>query len=281
MLLIALVIGHATGTQWDGSIPITLKQVVVHLLLVQDVFQASGHTLDYPCWSIAVEWQIYLVFPLLILAWKKVGALAGTVVGVATGIVVHRLTAPTALVEADPWFLGLFSMGMLGAWFSVSTEPKAQQLRARIPWGVVSLIGALLVIACCQRYGPINTGRHLAPPDYVAGIATASLLVAMSMESSAKLRRVFAWPPLVFIGTYAYSIYLIHAPLLQIIWQYVVHPMQLSPNGQLLFMEIVGVPVAVATAYPFFLLFERPFLVARKNESMSQVAQDAAVSPAP
>ena len=286
LLLIFLLIGHKTGAEWDVSLPVTWLQVMSHVLLLQDVIVKSG-SLDYPCWSIAVEWQIYLLFPLLLICWRKWGSYVGTAIGLIAGFAIHHLfakidaAAKTGLLNACPWYLGLFTLGMLGAWIAVGRDSKSQMLRSRVPWGTISIAALISVIAFCYHFGTTKVGLHIAIPDYMVGVGTACLLVALSLERNASIRSVFGWPPLVWIGTFAYSIYLMHAPLVQILWQYGIRPLRLSVNHQFLAMELIGLPLIVATCYPFFLLFERPWLVKRKNETMRQVAQDAAISPAP
>ena len=56
-----------------------LRDMVGHVLLMQDVFIPGyvwgEYNLNAPLWSIAVEWHIYLFFPILVLLWKQAGAL--------------------------------------------------------------------------------------------------------------------------------------------------------------------------------------------------------------
>ena len=247
---------------------------------MQDLFPHQL-SLDFPCWSIAIEWQIYLIFPLLVACWRKWGPYAAAGAGLLAGFLIHRALISTPAIGSDPWYLGLFSMGMLGAWIASSGAEKAKSLRKSLPWMAVSIIGAAIVVAYCQWFGPSRLWRHIALPDYGVGIVTTSLLIALSHRESTRLRAFFEWPPLVLVGTFAYSIYLMHAPLLQVFWQFCVRPMHLAASNQLLVMEFIGLPLVIAAIYPFFLLFERPWLVRRKNETARQVAQDAAESPAP
>jgi peptidoglycan/LPS O-acetylase OafA/YrhL len=41
------------------------------------------------------------------------------------------------------------------------------------------------------------------------------------------MARAAGWRPLAFVGGFSYSLYLIHAPLLQLAWLAVVHPLGL------------------------------------------------------
>ncbi|HZH97440.1 MAG TPA: acyltransferase, partial [Fimbriimonadaceae bacterium] len=64
LILIWTVIGEKTGTIWDIAVPVTQETFVKCLLLVQNILGVSQVNPVY--WSIAVEWQIYFFFPLLV-----------------------------------------------------------------------------------------------------------------------------------------------------------------------------------------------------------------------
>jgi hypothetical protein len=61
------------------------------------------------------------------------------------------------------------------------------------------------------------------------------------------------------------------------------HPLARYLTGIPLFLaqEAAGVSLALVVSYGFHLLFERPFLRRRKQETSAEIARDAALSPAP
>ena len=61
-------------------------------------------------------------------------------------------------------------------------------------------------------------------------------------------------------GTFAYSIYLFHAPLLPLLWQHCIYPLHLGTLGGLFAEVFVMTPLVVAITYMFYLCFERPFV---------------------
>jgi peptidoglycan/LPS O-acetylase OafA/YrhL len=71
----------------------------------------------------------------------------------------------------------------------------------------------------------------------------------------------------VFVGTFSYSLYLIHAPLLQIMWQYVLTPLGVSRNVQFSLLMTLGLALVLLVSYGFFLLFEAPFLRASRTKT--------------
>jgi peptidoglycan/LPS O-acetylase OafA/YrhL len=96
--------------------------------------------------------------------------------------------------------------------------------------------------------------------DYFVGTVTLIVLLVASRSSDIWLFRLLAMRPLAAIGVFAYSIYLIHAPLLQVIWQYVAYPLHLSNAWTFLVLTAFGGPIIVGCAYLFYLSFERPFV---------------------
>src|ERR1041384_2109381 len=74
LVLIATIIGEPTGTLWDVPIKVDGTSIVSHLLLLQDLFGTSR--INYVFWSIAVEWHIYFLMPLLVWAWARLGPAA-------------------------------------------------------------------------------------------------------------------------------------------------------------------------------------------------------------
>ena len=99
---------------------------------------------------------------------------------------------------------------------------------------------------------------------YVEGLLMMSFLIMTSCNRNAWHHRLLGSRPLAFLGTFSYSIYLIHAPLLQVLWQYAFRPLQSHPVLMLGALVFLGLPIIGAASYGFFLLCERPFLTKRR-----------------
>lgn len=251
LILIWLLIGHWTGTHWDVSLPVTLKGVVAHLLLLQDVY--SPAQINGVFWSIALEWQIYFVFPLLILLWRRIGAVTTTLITVFLSLVGLQLVKHTFLSGISLQFLGLFALGTLGAAVCYSEETRWARCRERTPWMLFTV--GMIAGACLLTY----VGKD-GYADFFGGLAMLGLLAVAAQPGKNGLRNLLSARPLVFVGTFAYSVYLVHAPLLQVVWQYGLHPLHLGAVPTFCLLALIGGPLIVATAYVFFLTCERPFL---------------------
>lgn len=267
LVLIWLFIGKPVGPMWKNSVPVTAGGLVAHLLLVQDWFSGINHQINYVLWSISVEWRIYFLFPVLIYCWRRFGPLQ--TVGV-TAAVSTLLLIPLGYTPIDHTaggvsvqYYGLFAFGMLAAGLGHSSEPVLARWRRVVPWPVLWVALSAVVLAGDKGY--VHQIRlPWQVEDVLVGLATLCLLVAVtpgeSRDSCRWLRNALGWRPLAFVGMFSYSLYLVHAPVLELIWVYVVHPLHLAPARALMLFGVVGMIVVVGVAYLFFLVCERPFI---------------------
>ena len=294
LLLIALVpplrdVTHPDAL-WSEALPAyTPGTILSHLLLVHN-FDPRWHSkIDYPMWSVATEWQIYFLFPFLLLpVWRRFGS--GGAVGAAFAISLVPLALFfDRLSGVSPHFLGLFALGMAAADLNFSARPRLTAWRERLPWG--GLAGTFLVLLLL-----VSLGVHARWPllvalkDILVGTATACLLISCTRfltrhheaatDQAAGTRRhappvlrLLESRPAVALGVFSYSLYLFHAPVLAVC-QSAVRSWGLPSNVQLALMLCVGVPLAVLCSYLFHLAFERPFL----SRTLAQAAKEVAAS---
>lgn len=255
LLLILTLIPTDNGTIWEGALPVRWVDIWAHVLLVQDVFLTTHAKINYALWSIAVEWRIYFLFPLILLAWKRWNPFAVTMGVILLSFVVRVLLNPLqptvylGLTGINPHFLGLFVLGMLAAELAFGDT----RFRSRIPYKPVLVVTTISIIAGDL----VHLNSMLV--DMLIGLAAATLLLGITAGKFRRLKQLLSWKPLVFVGTFAYSLYLMHPPLLQLITQYAVVPLGLSPTAQMVLQLTAGTGVIVAVSYLFFLIAERPF----------------------
>jgi len=273
LLLIWTVIGKPTGSLWDYPIRVTPAAIFCHLVLIQDLFATS--LINYVFWSIAVEWHIYFIVPLLVWCWRRYGATAVVLGSLSLGYGLRFVFSDTRLTRAHPQFLGMFALGMLAAHVARSSDARFVRLRAVVPWSALAAAAFMAAVGLTLYWGGPLAETRFHWLDVPVGIMTTAALAAAARSGSNVLARVFSWPPLVAIGTFSYSFYLIHAPLLQLIWQYVLVPLHLSREAMLLSLLTVGFAAVSLVSYGFFRLFEAPFMRAPK------AAGGAAAKPEP
>jgi peptidoglycan/LPS O-acetylase OafA/YrhL len=253
------MIGRNTGTHWDVSLPVTSKDIFTHLILIQDFFKDTAPKINHSFWSISVEWRIYFLFPLIILAWQRFGALATVAAAICISYFILFFLKFSSL-NTSPWgicphYIGLFTLGMLAAEISY-TDGLLSRLRNKLQWELITTCTAIIALAI---YVLLWKTSWWSITDLMAGVCASCLLISLASNKLSVLLKILSWQPLVFIGTFAYSLYLMHAPLLQVMWEYVVVPLSLADAPIFIPFLIMLLP-SVVTSYLFFLVCERPFL---------------------
>jgi peptidoglycan/LPS O-acetylase OafA/YrhL len=257
LVLIWLFLGTTTGTHWDEALPVTTKDIWTHLLLLQDLFPKINHDINYAMWSISVEWRIYFLFPLMVLAAARFGAPIVAAVTCVASYVLLALLRHTP-INTDPWgvspaYFGLFSLGMLACDMSFG--------KLRDHWQKPGLFVASLAVLSVTGVGLSVSPfyAHLQALSLVVGLWAACLMLCVMRGYLPWANRVFSWKPVAFLGTIGYSLYLFHPPLIQIAWTGLIRPFGFSHTAQQLLL-FACTPLIVGGCYLAFLLFERPVL---------------------
>ena len=256
-----------SGTRWDGKIPFDWQGIVSHIFLVHDLNPNWITKINGPMWSVAVEWQIYFLMPLLILPlWRWFGKWIALSLAVLLSYIPHLIgvlqqnhhlkSIPSYISDQDrlhPWYLGLFAIGMMAA--ELLTNSKIQ---GRLFWIPISLvIPAIFVFPDLAQ-----SENWLSEP--LLGISTAMLVIWLALRPKVLLYRFLTLKPILGLGKMSYSLYLIHSPLIAlgnlILLQY-----QLSIVLHASIMLLVVLPLAICSALVFHWLIERHFMTSHQK----------------
>jgi peptidoglycan/LPS O-acetylase OafA/YrhL len=233
------------------------KSIVVNGLLVQNLVRAP--TPDRSLWSIAVEAQLYVLFPLLLLMVRRWGAVAMvatvTLVVATVGVLgPHVSRLEVFVVQSPPDLAALFAVGVASAGIVAAGRPRTSW-----PWGGLALAAAAPALAVIWSHGSVWTLDHLLWVDLALGPAVACLLVALAGGHAAGLLRLLDARPIRKLGVSSYSLYLTHGPIVVVVYEKIV--VGRVPRGVPAFLVslVVVVPLTIVFARAFASVFETPF----------------------
>ncbi len=199
-------------------------------------------------WSLAVEEQFYLLFPLLMAAivtrlrWWRLLIAAIALVSFAVGVweVAHHPAGAFYSPFARAWELLLGSLIAVGAVPPIRSKPLREAAAA---------LGLGLILFAVFAYTPATPFPGVAALSPCLG---AALLIHADAEHPTIAGRIISVKPMVWLGLISYSLYLWHWPVLVFARYILMRPLQPAEMAAL-------VAASVLLAYLSWRFVERPF----------------------
>ena len=233
------------------------KSVVVYGLLVQDVFAVGSPNRAF--WSIAIEAQLYVLLPLLLLLVRRVSAPA--MVGLVAAIVVtigvlgpHVTLMNPALVKFTPDLAVLFAVGLLAAGIVTAGERTRSW-----PWAGCALAAAVPAIVLMVVKGSVWSYFNLFWLDLAWAPAIGCFLAAVATSRPRFVVRLLDSRVPRSLGTCSYSLYLTHAPIVIAVSYGLVRGRVATGTAMFFVLAAILLPVTVGFARVFAAVFELPF----------------------
>jgi peptidoglycan/LPS O-acetylase OafA/YrhL len=238
-------------------------------------------------WSLAVEEQFYLVWPMLLLFARRRNAVRRWCVGVFLGSLIFRLCIYGFHLNYE-W--ALYSIGgragdmTVGGFVAASLRGSARQRSQIFATAKPLLLSSLAVIIAIVWWASYTD--EMGPWMATLGISSFSLLSASVIALCLKpgwTERLFSLPMPCWLGKVSYGIYVYHL-LLYPLFAWVTH--QLIPNAggreYLLVLALVATVGTLTTARVSFAVLESRFLRLKSSVGKPQpVAANDRVTVSP
>ena len=257
--------------QSDASPLSVLRSLGLHLAMLHNMRPDTFFHLNGSFWSLALEFHLYILFPLFVEALRRFDerkvlllALAGTSLFRFAAIYLAQSTD-------DPW-LNVLTYSVFGRCLEfllgmVAAKRLAQRAADGTPFfrraDALVVAGVVLLALLGRHHGLVEVFKAA-----LSGFAFFALLLAAS-HSGGRLNRWLSSRAMVTLGVFSYSVYLIHQPLALALGNFAAdHGFSNAEN--LAFGLLLVVPGLLALGYLFHLAFERPFLSAHARRETKQ-----------
>ncbi|MEO5913120.1 MAG: acyltransferase [Luteolibacter sp.] len=254
----------------------TLDSLVMfgsHMFLVHNFDAKLFSGICTTFWSVAIEFQLYLIYPILIWFVRK---LSWTRTLLILGVVEIAMRSYDAIfyevygTRGSYWIIG----SPLYYWFSWSIGAAAADaflLRRELPFAKVPPSVFLILMVITANIRPLSFFAFI-----FAALATICIMDRLLKGEMKWTSMVPKWiaDHLRFAGLVSYSIYLLHFPVLTLVprvMEKFFHGQHFHPLVMMLACVATWIPV-LAASWVFYRIFEMPSIALGKKVIRHQVA---------
>lgn len=266
LYLLALLVGFVDlRFRAPGAFPVTA--LLAYLFLVGDWYTTIHDYLPsglIALWSIPVEEQFYLVWPLLMRRLGRRGlAIVSAIAWLLSQAVVVFLCHRRVDVDPGMWANSFVHLQYFALGVAVSLFMGGRELRIRGSVRFAMIGVAFLWLVVVERFFNPNSHdgvallREIFPELLLAGLAVVLLLVGFHGWSACKDRKI-----LQYLGKISYGLYVFHMPCLLLLGKV---SMRLTGNRSSIWVVVLAFPTTIGVAALSYRFFEKPFLMMKER----------------
>jgi peptidoglycan/LPS O-acetylase OafA/YrhL len=260
---------------------------IAHIFMVHNFYSGWAKAINGVWWTLAPEFDFYLVLPLLFLLIRKKGMDWFILSAIQLSIVYKLIIFPHITNMDDgykqymlgqlPGRIDLFAIGMTAAFIyrkyydQLRNFPNAEKIMVLA--GIIGIGGFYLVMTSLGR--GVYYGGHwsLYIAETIYGLIAAILILGITLNGGIG-KAIFSNRVMVYFGTVSYSIYLWHVPILRMIFEN--KSVVAALNGGLkagIIVMYVGIVFAVS--HLSYRWIEKPFIrLSHVKSSLSRPAMN-------
>jgi peptidoglycan/LPS O-acetylase OafA/YrhL len=248
-------------------------QIASHLTFLHTLSPLTFGAISGPLWTIGVEVQFYVLFPLLCPFFRRSPTVAyGALVAFSETyrFVVGQagLGSTFLFINQLPAYLDVFGSGMFAAYLMTTVGKPATQLSRRL-YTLGSFTAFAVAIAGLAEVAAISRGADInAAYDWVnaARVAIGPLCIALALSTSfavARWRSVLTMRVFVFLSMISYNLYLWNLEIA--VWY---HQAGFPPTATFILAIVTSLLLSTAITYAI----ERPILEANLDPILRSLA---------
>ncbi|WP_344828057.1 acyltransferase [Chryseobacterium ginsenosidimutans] len=230
-------------------------KVFLYLFGIQSWIPGDALVLNFPGWSISVEFLFYLIFPLLYNYFYSKGNKSIWIIAVLIWVVTQFFSNlyVNSLMYKGPhtmshefghyfplWHINEFLVGNLAGLYFV------KNFRERNYDVVITLI--FIAILLSLIFIPLNFHNGLMAVLFIP-------LIYLISSNNGILTKVFSLKPLEYLGEISYAVYIIHIPVLYILRSVLWENFQVYEHNAVFWIYI---PVLIIISGLFYQFIEKP-----------------------
>ena len=208
-------------------------------------------------WSLAVEEQFYLVWPILFLFLTLPRKLFSPAIRlIAALLLIIGISLAWCIIETNQNAVWAFFSPLTRAWelaLGALLAVLGPHLRGQAPrtGQALTIIGVVALLLCTWFYSSTTLWPGTAVIAPV--LATGAVIAGGSLRGPNSFGGLIRFAPIQWIGNISYSLYLVHWPIIAIATQYAITPLPLRSE-----IELVALSVALSAV--LYYTIENPIL---------------------
>jgi peptidoglycan/LPS O-acetylase OafA/YrhL len=220
-------------------------------------------------WSLAIEEQFYLVWPLVLLVllrygrgvWRRAGVALTVGLGVLSAVLMAVLFTPgvdpsRVYYGTDTRLFDLMAGATIAFVAAARQQPKARASRTLHVVGPLAGVGLLAFWVLAGTPAGLPTNFMFEGGFLVCALLAGLVVADARLIEAGVFGRGLAWRPLHFVGTISYGVYLWH-------WPVIVYLNGARTGLSQWPLDLLRVAVTLALSTASYYLIERPIRLAR------------------